>query len=116
MIELAAHKARQLPFVKGRKRLYCLVLDKRGKILAQAANDYDKSSPIMLALAKKVGEDNKCYWHSECLALHRVRSGIPYKLVVARVDSEGNMCNAKPCKICERQIKEKGVKVVEYSV
>jgi len=37
------------------------------------------------------------------------------KLVIVRVDKNGNIANSKPCKACQKLIKSVGIKKVEYT-
>lgn len=116
-IDYAIEMARKIPYAKGEQRHYSVVLDKRGKILAEAENSYIKSSPKMLKAGRKVGLDEKIFWHAECRALYSIKNSSKiYKLIVARVDAQGNAASSAPCKLCENVIKEKGVKVIEYTV
>lgn len=116
-IEYALNMARAIPYNKGEQRHYSLVLDKRGKILAESSNSYTKSSPKMMRAGKKVGLDEKIYWHSECKALYSVKNVDKiHKLIVVRVDAKGHPASSEPCKICKNLAHELGVKVIEYSL
>ncbi len=116
-IEYCIQKARELPYIKGEQRHYSLILDKRGKILAESANSYTKSSPKMMRAGKKVGLDLKIYWHSECRALYSVKNVDKiHKLIVVRVDAKGNPAPSHPCIICSTLAREMGVKSIEYSL
>lgn len=116
-IEYCIQKAREIPYIKGRARVYSCVVTKRGKILAESANSYTKSSPKMMRAGKKVGLDEKIYWHSECKALYSVKNVDKiYKLIVVRVDAKGNPAPSHPCIICSTLAREMGVKSIEYSL
>ena len=117
LIEYARRQAAKLPKEKGKRRLCSVITDKRGRILSVAYNDYEKSSPHMLEAALEAGDPHKPYWHAECRALHKLAYGVrPHKITVVRVDSKDQLVLAKPCKICEQQIKKSGIQVVEYSI
>ena len=78
-IEKAIQKASHMPFIKGKQRIYSIIYDKRGKVLSEAGNSYTKSSPKMLAYSLNAGVKEKEFWHSECLAIHRLPHGVtPY--------------------------------------
>lgn len=113
-IQYAAKKARQSS--DGKQRHYCVISDKRGRILSQAANSYTKSSPSMLSSALEVGEGDKVFWHSECRAIHSLPYGAePYRITVVRVNRQGVLRNSKPCKICMNEIRKHNIPIVEFS-
>lgn len=117
MLDYCIQKASELPFKRGRKRHYCIITDKRGRILAEASNSYIKTSPKMLKASKAVGLDEKIYWHAECKAIYSLRNkSRAYRIMVARVDSSGLPVNSKPCCICMNLIKQMGIKTIEYTV
>lgn len=117
MLDYAIKMAKNLPYKRGEQRHYCVITDKRGKIVAEASNSYTKSSPKMLKAGNKVGLKDKIYWHAECRAIYSLRNiNKAYKIVVVRVNSFGESVNSKPCPLCERLIKDIGIKIVEYSV
>jgi deoxycytidylate deaminase len=90
-----------------------VIVDKRGKIVAEAANDYQKTHPIMAKASKKLGM-TKEYCHSEMLALVRAK-GKGVKMYISRVDSKGNPCYSAPCPVCAALIAESQIKSVEYT-
>lgn len=115
-IDYCIDMARKIPYKRGEQRHYSVVLDKRGKILAEAENSYVKTSPKMLRASKKVGLEEKIFWHAECKALYSVKNvSKVHKLIVVRVDSKGNPAKSEPCTICLNLAKEIGVKIIEYS-
>lgn len=116
-IDYCLQRARELPYKRGEKRHWAAIYDKRGKLIAEGSNSYVKTSPKMLRAGKKVGLDNKIYWHAECKAIYSLRdTKKAYKIIVVRINSEGEPVNSKPCLLCETLIKELGVKVIEYSM
>jgi hypothetical protein len=116
-LEIAIRKARETPFVKGQKRHYAITLDRRGKILSEAANSYIKTSPKMLEAGRKVGLTAKLFWHAECKAIYAVKDiSKIHKIIVVRIDSKGQPVNSTPCVICERLIKDVGIAVIECTL
>ena len=91
------------------------VYDKRGRVLSVGVNSYVKTHPRQAELAAQLGTPQKQFLHAEVAALVRCR-GTPYRISVERRDKKGKLMLAKPCPICERAIKEAGVKFIEYSV
>lgn len=115
MLDYCIQRASELPFESGRKRLYAVITDKRGRIISEAANSYDCSHPKQARLAKRAGLGDKVFLHAEMCAIIRSR-GKGVNLYVARVDSKGNPVLAEPCKICYLGIEEHGsIKSVEFT-
>jgi deoxycytidylate deaminase len=100
----------------GRYRIAAAVLDKQGRVLSIGTNSYVKTHPRQAEYAKKVGAYDKSWLHAEVSALVKVKSGVPYKIVVVRVGNDGELRLAKPCKVCEMAIKQAGIKVIEYTM
>lgn len=115
-LDYAISQARQIDYESGQRRVFSVVVDKRGRILSESANSYSKSHPIQAHFAERVDLPDKIYLHAEIASLIKVRYGEPYKIFIARVDSEGNPVPGAPCPICELAIKESGVKSVEYTI
>ena len=117
ILQKAIDAARNIPYVKGRQRHFSVILSKRGRILAEGENSYTKTSPKMKRAGERVGLPDKVFWHAECKAIYSLKEGAKaYKIVVVRVDSEGNPVHSAPCPLCQVLIKEAGIKVVEYTV
>ncbi len=116
MIDYCLEKARELPYTHGKYRIYSVVLDRKGKILGESANLYEKSHPKQKHYSKKAGmNDHRIYLHAELAAMLRVRNGTPTKIVIARVDRNGNPVNACPCPSCQIAIKEFGISSIEFT-
>lgn len=117
MLQLAYKKARQIPYKRGERRVYSIITDKRGKIVAEGQNSYTKTHPTQKMIASCVGLPDKEYLHAEMQAVIRSR-GKGHSIYIARVDSKGNPKLAKPCPVCEHAIlKEHGNIVnIEYTV
>lgn len=91
-------------------------LDKRGRVIATAYNNYTKSSPMMQHYATLAGMPSRIYWHAECLAIARCGDKTPFILSIERYDSDGLPAMAKPCPICTIAIKDYGIKKVRYTI
>ena len=114
-LDYCLQKAREIPYVRHQQRHYAIVVDKRGRIVAEAANSYVKTHPQMAKMSSKLGLD-KCFCHAEQLALVRAR-GKGCKLFVARVDSKNRPVYSSPCRVCAELIKESGhIKSVEFTI
>ena len=100
-----------------RKRfaLQATCYDKKGRVLSVGENSYEKTSPIMYYFAVKVGMPCKQYWHAEGMALVRCKNKTPYRIVIERYTSDGNMALAAPCPVCQEMIKAWGIKIVKYT-
>jgi len=115
-IEYAIEKAKELPWCKGEQRFYCMILDKRGKVLSTGYNSYTKTSPKMLMYAMELGNTDKVFWHSECNALSKLpKESKPYKIIIARITPGGNVGLAQPCPICMNAIKKSGIQIIEHT-
>lgn len=77
-------------------------------------NDYNCSHPLQKYYAEKVGRPEAIFLHAEVATLIAARKEV-YKLLIARVDMQGNPLPAKPCSICEKAIAAFGVKEIEYT-
>ncbi len=101
-----------------RKRFHVIatIRDKRGRVLAVAANSYDKTHPLQARYASLCGLPDKQYLHAEVAAVLKLRDpGRAYSIKVERYDAKGNPCNARPCVICQRVIEAVGIKEVEWT-
>lgn len=116
MIDYALERAKEIEYVQGQRRIYAVIVDKRGKILAEGTNSYIKTHPVQAYYAEKVDFPERVYLHAEVAALVRVRHGNPYKIFIARVDAHGNPMLAAPCEVCTEAIKCSGIKTVEHTV
>lgn len=116
-IRYATKKALEVDHCKEtRVRHYAMILSKRGRILSSGRNSYKDSSSLQRYYAAITGNYESLYNHAEISAISRLKSPEKaYKMIVVRVDSEGKQVLSKPCKICEKAIKDIGISVVEYS-
>ncbi len=90
------------------------VLLSKGKVISTACNLEDKTHPVQARWARKAGLDPKQYLHAEIAALVRCRRPVD-SIVVARVNSEGKLRNARPCPICQLALQEAGIQKVWYT-
>ncbi len=109
-IDMAAKQA----YVRKQSRHYAVVLDKKGRVVGEAANSYQKTHPIMKKTSNKLGL-HKEYCHAEALAIVRAK-GKGEKLIVARVDNNNKSCYSAPCPICAFLAKEAGIKSIEFTI
>lgn len=100
---------------ENKQNIVAIALDKKDKILAISTNSYIKTHPMQYRYANKVGRPYCPYIHAEIGALIKAKSPV-YKLVVVRVNKNGDLRLAMPCPICQEAIKDANVSSVEYSV
>lgn len=97
-----------------RFKLCAITLDKRGHAIAFAINEMHKSHPFVAEMATKCGLPDRIYLHAESSVL--LKSNLDaHSLIVVRVKKNGELANAKPCKICDKIIGLSNVKFVVYS-
>lgn len=113
-LEYCLSKAREIPYKRGEQRHYSVVVDKRGRLISEAANSYTKTHTIMAKTSKRLGLEKE-YCHAECLAIVRAK-GKGHKIYIARVDAQGKACYSAPCPVCATLIAESNLKAVEFSV
>lgn len=115
MIEYCRKKACEIPHKKGKFRHYAVVLDKKGRIVSEGRNSYVKTHTHMHKASRKLGLE-KDFLHAEVAALLKSK-GVGVKLVVVRVDCNGELMYSKPCPVCELLISEaEHIESVEYSI
>jgi hypothetical protein len=116
MLPYCIKKASEMPFIPDQKRLYSVILNKRGHIISEGANSYTKTSSRQYRAAKRVGMPEKVCLHSEAISIFRSK-GKGVKLVVARVNSKGEACLSKPCDVCMELVRlHGGIKSIEFSI
>ena len=89
--------------------------DKKGRVISVAENNYNKTHPLMLHFAAKVGLHDKLYLHAEVLALIRAGEKKVDSISVERYNLDGSPALAKPCPVCAEAIKAWGVNNVFYT-
>jgi deoxycytidylate deaminase len=90
------------------------VLLYKNRVVATATNLDKKTHPLQARLAERVGLHQKIYLHSEIASLVKCREECD-TIIVARVNSQNKLRNAKPCPICSMALKEAGIAKVHYS-
>ena len=117
-LDYAATMCDTLPIESGKQRIYAVITDKQGRVLSEAANDYESSCSVQRMYAKASGMEDKVFNHAECLALQRLgRSrSRAYRITVVRLLKNGEMALSAPCRVCRKAIKDFGIKSVEYSI
>lgn len=116
MLHKAVQKALQ-HVSGGRAKCYAIATDKRGRILAEAGNNYCKTSSKQARIAKSVGMEERIYLHAECAVIAKLSSlrKKAHSLYVARVKVDGSVGNAKPCVVCELAIQYAEIKHTFYT-
>lgn len=105
------------PKVKNTRKKYKIIacaLDKKGRVLAIRTNDYNCSHPLQKYFAEQVGKPEAIFLHAEVAVLIAAKKEV-HKLLIARIDNNGNPLSAKPCPICEKAIEAFGVKEVVHT-
>lgn len=93
-----------------------VILDKRGRVLSNGYNSYNKSHPRQFYYAEKIGNRQKIYLHAELDAIIRLNYlEIPHTIHIARINKKGEPVCSKPCSMCELAIKDAGIKNVIYT-
>lgn len=94
-----------------------IAYDKKGRVICTAVNDYFKTHTLMAHYAKKAGNPDRIYLHSEMAALIKARSlgKTVHRLEVIRFNKHGKPANAKPCACCQLAIKDFDVKEVVHT-
>lgn len=102
--------------MKKRYEIFTTALDKRGRVIAKAQNEYKKSHPKQKILSEKLGlSEKRINLHSEVACLLRCRGKPVDLLLIERYDAAGKPKLAFPCPTCQLAIKEYGVKVVQFT-
>jgi tRNA(Arg) A34 adenosine deaminase TadA len=101
---------------EGKHRIAAAVLDNKGTILSTGVNSYIKTHPLQAHYARKAGCSEKQWLHAEISALVKVKHGKPNKIVVIRINRQGELRLAKPCDICMLAIKQAGINSIEFSI
>lgn len=96
-----------------RKQVGAILL-KKNTIISEGTNLEKKSHPIQARWAQRAGLHEKIYLHAEISALVKCRDDAD-TIIVARINSEGKLRNAKPCPICEMALKEAGIHNIHYT-
>lgn len=98
------------------EKICSIIVNKKGLILSIGYNSYKKTHPLQKKYARKTGNNNKIYLHSEISCIIGLSyDSKPYAIYVARVNNNGEPLLARPCAICELAIKEAGIKNIYYT-
>lgn len=109
-LKLAIDTATSSPY----KKKVGAVLMRKNKVITTATNVYDKTHPLQARLACKVGLPEKIYLHAEIAALIKCREEVD-TIIVARVNAQGKLRMAKPCKICALALQQSQIDKVFYT-
>lgn len=93
------------------KQAVVAIVIKNRKIVSVGFNSYSKTHPKQAVLARRNGFPKKQYLHAEIAALIKSPKNAD-TIIVLRMNKRGELCNAKPCPICEEAIKIAGLKVI----
>lgn len=113
-IDYAIDQLKKIPKKNGKFRIYAIALNKKGKIISEAYNSYEKTHPMQAKFAKSVGKPDKIFLHAEMHALIKAKAQV-HKMIIVRIGADDNTQNAKPCSICEAAMKLHGVKLIEHT-
>jgi tRNA(Arg) A34 adenosine deaminase TadA len=116
IIEKAVTLCKKNPISTGMQRVAAIVTDKRGNILSEGINSYEKTHPIQAQFALKTKKyKERVYLHAEISALVKNKTDRAYRIYVARNHRNNNYALAKPCPVCTLAIKEAGIKEIIYT-
>lgn len=90
--------------------------DKRGRLLSEATNRYDKTHPIQAYFARKVGHAAKIYLHAEIHAILKAGGKQIHRIEISRYSKKGVPLLAAPCPVCMEAIRAYGIKEVSFTI
>ena len=106
--------AKKLPNQK--YKLVAIITDKKGHILSIGKNSFSKSHPTQAYYAEKVGNRHCIFLHSEIDAIIKLKyTDIPNSIYIVRINQKGEPLLSAPCEICQRAIKDVGIKNIYYT-
>lgn len=101
---------------KKRYKIKATTFDAKGKKLAEAYNDYEKTHPLQKYFSEKAGEsEHKSCLHAELASILKSRGKRIFSILIERYDDSGNPKLAMPCLSCQEAIKAFGVQQVMYT-
>lgn len=116
MLDYAVSKARSLPVERGQQRIYAVIVDKKGKLVAEAANSYVKTHPQQKSYSLMAGcSEHKAFLHAEMRAMILAR-GEGHTMFVARVGYKGDVLPGVPCEVCQLAIRDSTLKHIVSSI
>lgn len=96
-----------------KQRVFAIITDKKGRILASGGNSYTKSNPLQAYYAELVTKErHKIFVHAELQALVHLKGRKADKIFVARVAKNGTPLPSSPCPICSLAIMDAGIKEI----
>lgn len=102
--------------MKTKHNLTARCYDKRGRLLSEATNRYDKSHPLQAYFAKKVGHPTRIWLHAEIHAIIKAGDKQIHRIEVERKGKTGNQLLAKPCPICMEAIRAYGIRELSFTI
>lgn len=91
------------------------VYDKRGRLVSLGVNSYTRTHPLQAAYGRRTGRPNAVFLHAELDALLKSRGRDAHRIVVVRINKQGEPCLAAPCPACALAIAEWGVTEIEHT-
>jgi deoxycytidylate deaminase len=99
-----------------RQNITAIIYDKRGRILSIGKNSYWKTHPLQSKTAKEVGLPNKEFLHAEIAAIVKCADlSSAKRMLITRINKFGKALASKPCPICQKAIKDAGIKFVDHT-
>lgn len=96
--------------------LTALLYDRKGKLLSVGRNSYIKTHPLQAKAAEAAGKPGAVFLHAEIAALVNNKDWKRnYRMVISRYTADGTPAMAKPCRICQKQLKLAGVQLIEHT-
>lgn len=120
ILQRAIDGARAIQHKAGEARVYAIVTDKRGKVIAKGSNVYGRSHPKQKEYNYAAGVNKiRCNLHAELRVLLQAAKVNPKDctITVARVGARGETLPAYPCISCRLAIQEAGfIKSIQHTI
>lgn len=110
MLNRCIRKASQLEPKK--QRIYSIITDSHGRILATGTNSYTKSHSLQAYYCELAHQPHKIYIHAELSALVKLKGRKGSKIYIARVNKKNEPVPSLPCPICKMAILDAGIKEI----
>ena len=117
-IKYCIEKAHSIEASTFQRKVYAVITDKKGKVLAEGQNSYTKTHTFQYKCAKKRGKEEKCFLHAEISAICRLshqHKEKAYKIFIARASNEDGTLLAAPCEVCQEAISQTSIQIIEYT-
>jgi deoxycytidylate deaminase len=103
-------------YIKRQNKFFIIsaTLDKRNRIISIGENSSIKTHPMMLHYSTKSKRANKIYLHAEISAMVKSQR-LVHKLIVIRIDHNGQFALAKPCPLCQMALSDAKITKVYYT-